>query len=33
LTRGLVVGGAALLFAGALVAIGLVVLWRPDRRR
>jgi hypothetical protein len=33
LTRGLVVGGAALLFAGALVAIGLVVLWRPDRPR
>ena len=33
LTQGLVVGGAALLFAGALVAIGLVVLWRPDRPR
>jgi hypothetical protein len=33
LSRGLVVGGAALLFAGALVAIGLVVLWRPDRPR
>ena len=31
LTRGLVIAGGALLFAGALVAIGLVVLWRGDR--
>jgi hypothetical protein len=32
LTRGLIIGGAALLFVGALGAIGLVILWRPDRR-
>lgn len=33
LTRGLVIGGGAVLFAGALVALGLVVLWRGDRPR
>jgi hypothetical protein len=33
LTRGLIIGGAALLFVGALGAIGLVILWRPDRPR
>ena len=33
LTRGLVIGGAALLFAGALLAIGLLVVWRPGQPR
>src|SRR5215212_2715700 len=33
LTRGLIIGGASLLFAGALAAIGLLVIWRPDRQR
>jgi hypothetical protein len=33
LTRGLIIGGASLLFAGALAAIGLLVIWRPDRPR
>ncbi|HZA31801.1 MAG TPA: hypothetical protein VE462_09835 [Propionibacteriaceae bacterium] len=32
-TRGLAIGGMVLLVAGALVAIGLVVLWRPNRPR
>lgn len=33
LTRGLVVGGVVLLVAGALVATGLVMVWRPGRPR
>ena len=32
-TRGLAIGGVVLLVAVALVATGLVVLWRPDRPR
>ena len=32
-TRGLAIGGVVLPVAGALVAIGLVVLWRPNRPR
>jgi hypothetical protein len=32
-TRGLIIGGMVLLIAGALVGIGLMVLWRPDRSR
>ena len=31
LTRGLAIGGIAVLFFGALAAIGLGVLWRPGR--
>jgi hypothetical protein len=33
LTRGLAIGGIAVLFLGALAAIGLGVLWRPGRTK
>ncbi len=33
LTRGLAVGGIAVMFVGALAVMGLVFLWRPGRRR
>ena len=33
ITRGLAIGGIGLLFVGALVVMGLAVLWRPGRQR
>ena len=33
ITRGLAIGGIGLLFVGALVVMGLAVLWRPGRPR